>query len=423
MPHRPVQHYVQPRTRRPTRDHTRFPNHEEKDSNSSPKRLHGTRLEVQIKLAKNPENMSKAVSVTRPRVGGLGRPSLRGLRARGQRHNVQVKAFFDLFNGKKSQSRSSGRRDELIEELLRATANTNGGLGVGVSVREEISDLVDELQNYCMKDPLGSENIFGRWEVRYASKPGTAGGPFRTPVGRLVFPGQRAIQIIEEPNVCINQIEFKTLGFIPGSVTQEGTVEPVDGRTFEITFTTNTGKNLGGPPKRLIEILYLDESIRIARAVPLEDNKEPGFYVFTREGTEYQVEEEEVNAVESSVGASKAEQAAMERQTLAAARLEAKELYAELTSKVKELTLDAQGTASQLSSVEKEAAGAIREAATARRLIEKSENIVGTLEARLFEAQEKEVILEKEILSLQRESNRIRQQLISTKKSLGPAIK
>ena len=200
-------------------------------------------------------------------------------------------------------------------------------------------------------------------------------------------------------------------------------MEPVDGRTFEITFTTNTGKNLGGPPKRLIEILYLDESIRIARAVPLEDNKEPGFYVFTREGTEYQVEEEEVNAVESSVGASKAEQAAMERQTLAAARLEAKELYAELTSKVKELTLDAQGTASQLSSVEKEAAGAIREAATARRLIEKSENIVGTLEARLFEAQEKEVILEKEILSLQRESNRIRQQLISTKKSLGPAIK
>lgn len=371
--------------------------------------------------------MSKAVSVTRPRIGGarVGRPSLCGFRARGRRYGVQVKAFFDLFNGKKNQNRSSGRRDELIEELLRATANSNGGLGVSASGREEISNLVEELQNYCMNDPLGSENIFGRWEVRYASKPETAGGPFRTPVGRLVFPGQRAIQIIEEPNVCVNQIEFKTLGFIPGSVTQEGTVEPVDGRTFEITFTTNTGKNLGGPPKRLIEILYLDENIRIARAVPLEDNKEPGFYVFTREGIQYQVEEaeEEVDLVDNEAGPSKAELAAMQRQRLAAARAEAKELYAELSSKVKELTLDAQETASQLSSVEKEAAGAIREAATARRLIEKSEGIGESLEDRLSQAQEREVTLEKEILSLQRESNSIRQQLISTKKSLGPAIK
>eukprot|EP00889_Picochlorum_renovo_P003849 jgi/Picre1/30879/NNA_006238.t1 len=51
----------------------------------------------------------------------------------GRRYGVQVKAFFDLFNGKRNQSRSSGRRDELIEELLRATANSNGGLGVSLS--------------------------------------------------------------------------------------------------------------------------------------------------------------------------------------------------------------------------------------------------------------------------------------------------
>ncbi len=45
-----------------------------------------------------------------------------------------------------------------------------------------------------------------RMQVLYASKPQTAGGPFRSPVGRTVFPGQRATQSIQEPNICINEV-------------------------------------------------------------------------------------------------------------------------------------------------------------------------------------------------------------------------
>lgn len=344
------------------------------------------------------------------------------------RRAVKVTALFDFFN--KATVKSGGKKDELIEDLLRLTENADAGFAVSSQGREAIADVVDDLQGFCMKDPLSSEFIFGRWEVRYASKPQTAGGPFKTPVGRIVFPGQTAIQVIAEPNVCINEINFKTLGFIPGSVTQEGTIDPLDGRTFEITFTTNTGKKLGGPPKRLIEILYLDENIRVARAVPTEENQEPGFYVFTREGVEFELDEKEspvprsatMNKVQQD-GPSKAEIAKLEREKMAELRAAAKEQYAQLSAEAKELSLDAQASSKELLTLEREAAKSIKDASTARRAIDKLRGIVDSVEASLSEAQGREVTLEKELLALQRESNAIKQQLVSTKKSLGPKMK
>lgn len=43
-------------------------------------------------------------------------------------------------------------------------------------------------------------------QVLYASKPQATGGPYRSPVGRTVFPGQRATQSIQQPNICINEV-------------------------------------------------------------------------------------------------------------------------------------------------------------------------------------------------------------------------
>lgn len=71
-------------------------------------------------------------------------------------------------------------------------------------------------------------------QVVYAARPGTIGGPFKTPVGRAVFPGLEASQTLQPPNVCINRVEYKTLGFIPGTSSQEGYFEPVDGNTFKV---------------------------------------------------------------------------------------------------------------------------------------------------------------------------------------------
>ena len=40
-------------------------------------------------------------------------------------------------------------------------------------------------------------------QVVYTSKPTAAGGPYRTLPGRIVFPGQRPLQSIVEPNVLV----------------------------------------------------------------------------------------------------------------------------------------------------------------------------------------------------------------------------
>lgn len=347
---------------------------------------------------------------------------------------VRVNALFDFF--KQTSVKNVTKKDQLIDDLLRLTEDADAGFAVSSQGREAIAEVVDDLQSYCMKDPLSSEYIFGRWEVRYASKPQTAGGPFKTPIGRIVFPGQTAIQVIAEPNVCINEISFKTLGFVPGSVTQEGTIDPLDGRTFEITFTTNTGKKLGGPPKRLIEILYLDENIRIARAVPTEENQEPGFYIFTREGVEFELDEVPETVVAAAPargpakaakiqeeGPSKAEMAKLERERMSELRAMAKEQYAQLNAEAKDLALESQASSKQLLTLDREAAKVIKDASTARKTIEKIKGIVDSVEANLAESQSQEVFLEKELLALQREANKIKQQLVSTKKSLGPKIK
>jgi hypothetical protein len=158
-------------------------------------------------------------------------------------------------------------------------------LKVSASRKEEIEELVDELSEYCMRSPLRSDLIFGEWEVVYASKPQTAGGPFRSPIGRAVFPGQRATQVIAEPNICINEVSYKALGFVPGSARQEGEIEPINETTFQITFPGQVGKKAGapgGPPTRLVEVAYLDERIRVAKALPQKEGDEGSFYVFVR---------------------------------------------------------------------------------------------------------------------------------------------
>jgi len=361
----------------------------------------------------------------------------------------QVNAIFKIFDDKRSKNIDKKR--ELVDKLLSATVDVDSGFKVGPQQRGEIAEIVENLQSYCIQDPLASEYIFGRWTLRYASKPQTAGGPFKTPVGRTVFPGQKASQIIEEPNLCVNEIQYKALGFLPGSVRQEGTIEPIDGRTFEIAFSTNTGKRLGGPPKRVIETLYLDEKLRIARAIPQSETQEVGFYVFTREGAVLEVadaqkvtysdqdRQESTSALtkispgarkekvqnagsNGGNGASAAEKARIERELLANCRREARDLYEELASLAKDLAQEAQNTGKEVSITQRELSQITRQAVGARRAVQQAEAEAESRESQLVEAQAIEISLEKQILEMQRRLNRVRQGVVSTRQSIGPKL-
>lgn len=207
---------------------------------------------------------------------------------------VRTQALFGFLAPAKPKS-SPSKAQELVSQLLELAERTDGGLNASAAKRQQIEELVEELEGFCPRNPLRSTLLFGDYEVLYASKPETAGGPFRSPLGRAVFPGQRALQSLREPNVCINEVSYKALGFIPGSARQEGEFTPISADTFQIVFPELDGKVKGGPPRRIIQIAYLDDRIRVARAIPPEDNEGavPSFYVFRRLVEEEAEEEEE----------------------------------------------------------------------------------------------------------------------------------
>lgn len=234
---------------------------------------------------------SRAPLAAQPR-----RASAAGARQPAGRRAVQPQALFGLFSPTKPKAGPS-KAQELVDNLLELTRRTDGGLNASPAKREQIAELVEELQAFCPRNPLRSPLLFGDYEVLYASKPQSTGGPFRSPLGRAVFFSQRATQNISEPNVCINELSYKTLGLIPGSARQEGEIKALSGDTFQLTFPALDSKVKSGPPQRIIQIAYLDDRIRVARAIPPEDRKdqEGALFVFRRV-----VEEEEAEAEEEA---------------------------------------------------------------------------------------------------------------------------
>ncbi|PRW59283.1 putative plastid-lipid-associated chloroplastic isoform A [Chlorella sorokiniana] len=209
-----------------------------------------------------------------------------------RRGAVQTQALFSFLAPPKAKA-GPGKAQELVDQLLELSSRTDGGLNASPAKRQQIEELVDELEAFCPRNPLRSPLLYGDYEVTYTSKPQAAGGPYRSLPGRIVFPGQRPTQSIQPPNVLVNEVAYKTLGFLPGSVRQEGEITPINSDTFELVF------NKGG--KRIIQIVYLDDRVRVARSIPDEDaGTEGAIFVFRRLVEEEEVEEEVEELVEEA---------------------------------------------------------------------------------------------------------------------------
>jgi hypothetical protein len=64
----------------------------------------------------------------------------------------------------------------------------------------------------------------------------------------VVAPGQQARQILEAPDSLVNEVTFKTLGFIPGYSRQFGTIKPLSGDTFLVrgcSSSSSSGRGSG----------------------------------------------------------------------------------------------------------------------------------------------------------------------------------
>lgn len=213
-----------------------------------------------------------------------------------------VKAgLLDLLNPAKV-SRKTSKASDVVDRLVELTESTDGGVKASAACRKEIAELVEELEQYCPPNPLRNPLLFGEYEVLYASKPSAAGGPLRSPLGRVAFPGQRLVQRLSPPNNCVNEVSYKALGFIPGSARQEGLMEPIDSKMFYLVFPQLDDKRAGGPLQRKIRTVYLDDRVRVARFISEVEDSEGSFFVFKRvlEDEDYgddEVEKEEEEEV------------------------------------------------------------------------------------------------------------------------------
>ena len=127
-----------------------------------------------------------------------------GVAAAGRRP-LRAQALFGFLAPPKAKA-GAGKAQELVGQLLELVERSDGGLSTPPAKREEIAELVAELEGLGTRNPLRSPLLFGDYEVVYTSKPQAAGGAYRSPLGRVVFPGQRAVQRLAQPNICINEV-------------------------------------------------------------------------------------------------------------------------------------------------------------------------------------------------------------------------
>lgn len=68
---------------------------------------------------------------------------------------------------------------------------------------------MDELSQYCIKNPLRSPLLWGTYEVLYASKATAVGGPLKKGAGPVLFPGQVRAQIRGHDGVRLGAWRFR----------------------------------------------------------------------------------------------------------------------------------------------------------------------------------------------------------------------
>lgn len=251
---------------------------------------------------------SRAFKGSRPRPC-VSRPAV----ARNSRQALVVRAgLFDFLTPKVATATVNPRAEEISEELIDICSRTAVGSKATPAIKEQIEELVSELAQYSAKNPLRSPQLWGTWEVLYCSKPTAVGGPLKKGAGPVVAAGQVARQILEEPDTLINEVTFKTFGFIPGVSKQYGQIRPVSGDTFVLTIREgelNAGivnQQKEFDITRKIQILYLDDTLRVARFLPSEDladqeseeaqggpESEEILFVFQRVAEEAQADEDE----------------------------------------------------------------------------------------------------------------------------------
>ncbi|XP_050217812.1 LOW QUALITY PROTEIN: probable plastid-lipid-associated protein 8, chloroplastic [Mercurialis annua] len=165
----------------------------------------------------------------------------------------------------------TGRPDDLVASILSKVSQTDGGVSLTKEEHEEVSEVAQQLQRFCVAEPVKSPLIFGDWDVVYCSRPTSPGGGYRSAFGRLFFKTKQMIQAVEAPDIVRNKVSFSLFGFLDGEVSLKGQLKVLDESWIQVIFEAPELKvgalefRYGGQSEVKLQISYIDEKIRLGK--------------------------------------------------------------------------------------------------------------------------------------------------------------
>ncbi|KAK4490889.1 hypothetical protein RD792_001604 [Penstemon davidsonii] len=161
--------------------------------------------------------------------------------------------------------------DDLVEEILSKVIQTDRGVLLARDEHQKVAEVANELQKFCVDEPVKCPLIFGEWDVQYCSNPTSPGGGYRSAFGRLVFKTKEMIQAVEAPDTIRNKVSFTLLGFVDGEVSLKGKLTALDEKWIQVVFESPELKvgglefKYGGESEVKLQITYIDEKIRLGK--------------------------------------------------------------------------------------------------------------------------------------------------------------
>ncbi|XP_022997459.1 probable plastid-lipid-associated protein 8, chloroplastic [Cucurbita maxima] len=161
--------------------------------------------------------------------------------------------------------------DDLVASILSKVTGSDRGVLLTEGKHKEVAEVAQELQKYCVNEPVKCPLIFGDWDVVYCSVPTSPGGGYRSAVGRIFFKTKEMIQVVEAPDTIRNKVSFSALGFLDGQVSLTGKLKALDDKWIKVVFEPPELKvgglefRYGGESEVQLQITYIDDKIRLGK--------------------------------------------------------------------------------------------------------------------------------------------------------------
>ncbi|KAL5558280.1 hypothetical protein UlMin_034491 [Ulmus minor] len=161
--------------------------------------------------------------------------------------------------------------DDLVASILSKVTETDRGVTLKEEEHQEVAKVAQELQKYCVNEPVKCPLIFGDWDVVYCSRPTSPGGGYRSAFARLFLQTKEMIQGLEAPDIVINKVAFSVFGFLDGEVSLKGKLTALDGEWVKVVFEPPELKvgalefRYGGQSDVKLRITYVDDKIRLGK--------------------------------------------------------------------------------------------------------------------------------------------------------------